>query len=103
MADKDKTHRLDFQEERLVVAGLEKEGLTFEEAMEHIEQLVRVMEAGNATLDEMLESFAKGVKLAHYCQEYLDAAEKHIERIISTTEGTIERRPLHTEGSEQYE
>ena len=103
MADKDITLGIVPQDERVVVAGLESEGLSFEEAMNQIEQLVRVMEAGSATLDEMLEAFARGVKLAHYCQEYLDAAEKHIDRIIATTQGTIERQPLHTERGDQYE
>ena len=57
--------------------------LSFEEALQQVEQLVRTMENTTLPLNETLAAFEKGIRLARFCQEYLDAAEQRIEQIIA--------------------
>lgn len=53
----------------------------FEEAMIELEGIVRALDRGEATLDESLSLFEKGVNLADYCQKLLDNAEEKISMI----------------------
>ena len=62
--------------------------LKFEEAMVRLEEIVRLLEQGEATLDEALALFEEGVKLARFCNDKLDEAEAKIE--IMVKEGSIE-------------
>ncbi len=43
--------------------------LKFEEAMVRLEEIVRLLEQGEATLDEALALFEEGVKLARFCND----------------------------------
>ena len=45
--------------------------LTFEEAMDKLEQIVSEMERGGIPLEQMMSKFEEGAKLAKYCQEKL--------------------------------
>ena len=55
-----------------------KDNKTFEESMHQLEDVVKQLEGGNATLDESLKLFEQGVHLANSCQQQLDAAEKKV-------------------------
>ena len=55
-----------------------KDNKTFEESMHQLEDVVKQLEGGNATLDESLKLFEKGIHLANSCQQQLDAAEKKV-------------------------
>ena len=68
--------------------------LTFEEAMEEIEILVRKMESSNLPLQETLAAFERGIRLTRLCQDYLEKAEQRIEYIITTASGDIQLKPL---------
>ena len=46
----------------------------FEEALQKLEAIVAKMEEGNLPLEEALEAFEEGVKLAKYCTGKLDDA-----------------------------
>jgi len=59
----------------------------FEEALDHLENRVRKLEAGDISLDEALVLFEEGVSLARTCHEHLDAAE---ERVSALTRGATE-------------
>ena len=61
---------------------------SFEEAFEELQQLVQSIESGKLTLDESIERFEKGVKLAAYCRKRLDEAEARIRKL--TEEGGLE-------------
>lgn len=62
--------------------------LKFEAALIRLEEIVRLLEQGECTLDEALVLFEEGVKLARFCNEKLDEAEARIEIMIN--EGEIE-------------
>jgi len=61
---------------------------SFEEAFEELHQLVQGIESGKLTLDESIEKFEKGVKLAAYCRRRLEEAEAKIQKL--TTDNQLE-------------
>lgn len=64
----------------------EKE-LSFEEALNRLEEVVKELEDGGLSLDKSLEVFTEGVKLVKFCNQELSQAEKKIEMVISNKEG----------------
>ena len=50
----------------------------FEKNLKELEVVVKELEGGDVTLDQMLELFEKGVKLTKQCTAALDAAEQKI-------------------------
>lgn len=60
---------------------------TFEGAMERLESIVHQMEAGELSLEELLERYEEGTKLVSLCGEKLSMAEKRIEIITRNAAG----------------
>lgn len=67
------------------------EPLSFEQAIQELEQIVNDMERGSLTLDESIEAFSRGTDLLKVCRKKLDAAQKLVNKIQS------ERTPATTE------
>lgn len=63
------------------------EALSFEEALQELEQTVARLESGNLTLDDSLSLFERGQKLAAHCSLLLDKAQLRIEQL--TEDGEI--------------
>jgi exodeoxyribonuclease VII small subunit len=61
--------------------------LSFEDALRALEQVVRRLEGGDASLDESIELYERGEKLRAHCQARLDAAQARIEKIVLNSEG----------------
>lgn len=55
--------------------------LTFEQALDELDALVRRMEAGDLSLDESIAAYRRGAELARYCQGKLAAAEQEIKKL----------------------
>lgn len=55
--------------------------LTFEQAMEHLQQLVERMESGESGLKESLEDYRRGAALVKHCRALLKEAEEEIGRL----------------------
>ncbi len=51
------------------------ESLSFEEAMQELEQVVNQMESGEQTLQETLSLYQRGQALVQYCLQLLEQAE----------------------------
>jgi exodeoxyribonuclease VII small subunit len=56
--------------------------LKFEEALTQLEQIVQQLESGETQLDESLQLFENGVKLARVCNKKLDEAEAKIQILM---------------------
>lgn len=54
------------------------ENLTFEQALDELDALVRKMEAGALGLDESVAAYRRGAELVKFCQGKLAAAEEQI-------------------------
>ena len=65
-----------------LIAG---EGVTFEQMMQRLEELVLRLERGDLSLDESIHSFEEGIRLVKQCTTVLGEAEKRIQRL--TEEG----------------
>ena len=62
-------------------------GLTFEEALRALEDVVRHLEAGDVPLDASIDLYERGEALRRHCQARLDAAEARIEAIVTGPDG----------------
>ena len=54
----------------------------FEKSLQHLEKIVAQMESGELGLEESLEQFEKGIRLAKNCQDTLANAELRVEQLI---------------------
>lgn len=57
------------------------DSLSFEQAMDELDQLVRRMESGELSLDESIAAYRRGAELARYCQARLTSAEQEIRQL----------------------
>lgn len=62
-------------------AGTDIEGLSFEAALKRLEEIVRRLESGEASLDEAIELYGEGDRLKQQCEARLQAAQAKIEQI----------------------
>ena len=59
----------------------ELKDLTFEQALEQLEETVRAMEEGELSLQQTTALFERGMRLANYCGDLLSKAELKITQI----------------------
>ena len=57
--------------------------LTFEQAMERLEEIVALLESGKCTLDESMKLFEEGTALTAFCTESLKTAEQKIIKLTA--------------------
>jgi exodeoxyribonuclease VII small subunit len=55
--------------------------LSFEAALRRLEEIVRKLETGEASLDESIELYGEGDRLKQQCEARLQAAQARIEKI----------------------
>jgi len=55
--------------------------LSFEAALKRLEEIVRKLESGEASLDESIELYGEGDSLKQQCEARLHAAQARIEKI----------------------
>jgi exodeoxyribonuclease VII small subunit len=55
--------------------------LSFEAALKRLEEIVRRLESGEASLDESIELYGEGDRLRQQCEARLQAAQAKIEKI----------------------
>ena len=77
-----------------------KDTISFEEALEKLEQVVRQLEDGQLGLSESLARYEEGVRHLKHCHEALASAERKIELLTSVDEGgSAETEPFDEEES----
>ena len=62
-------------------------GMSFEEALRALEDVVRRLESGEVALDDSSGLYERGEALRKHCQARLDAAQARIERIVAGPDG----------------
>lgn len=60
--------------------------VSFEAALEQLQQTVKRMESGELSLEQALQFFETGVRLTRVCQERLSAAEQRVEILMKGSE-----------------
>lgn len=61
---------------------MEKENVTFEEALNKLTTAVNKLENGEIQLDEAFKMFEEGIKYAHICEEKLKAVEEKVAKLM---------------------
>ncbi|MTV81087.1 exodeoxyribonuclease VII small subunit [Secundilactobacillus folii] len=76
---------------------------TFEENLNHLEQIVTELEKGNVPLEQALEQFKQGVALSHDLQVKLTGAEKTLAKMMKDDDTTeqFEAPKDDTDGKEE--
>ena len=59
----------------------------FEHSLGRLEKLVEKLEGGNLPLEEALQAFEEGMKLAKICEQRLGEAQKKIQILMKNKEG----------------
>ena len=72
----------------------EQTELTFEAALERLNEIVAQLESESVDLDRSLELFVEGRQLADYCQEQLVEAEEKVKTLLKTSSGFEEQPGL---------
>ncbi|MBQ9731653.1 MAG: exodeoxyribonuclease VII small subunit [Alphaproteobacteria bacterium] len=67
----------------------EIKNLSFEEALNKLENIVRELEGGRIKLDDAVEAYEQAVKLKQFCEAKLNAAKLKIEKIEAVDGGEI--------------
>lgn len=66
----------------------------FEAAILELEGLVQKLEAGELPLDDAMNSFETGMRLAKFCEDRLNDASGRIEKVMKDFSGKSEVLPL---------
>lgn len=67
----------------------ENKDMKFEDAMARLEEIVGLLENGDAPLDKSLDLFEEGVSLVKLCNSKLDAAEQKVKILVDNGNGEI--------------
>lgn len=70
-----------------IASSPELSGLSFEDALRALEDVVRRLEGGEVPLDESITLYERGESLRKACQARLDSAQARIERIVAGPDG----------------
>jgi len=62
---------------------------SFEDALQELEDVANKLESGELGLDDSIKEFEKGIKLARYCQQKLEEAERKIEILQKGADGEV--------------
>ena len=70
--------------------------IKYEEALSRLEGLVNHLENEDIELEDALNKFEEGIKLAKECNHQLNEAEKKINLLTTDLEGNIKAEPFKT-------
>ena len=74
--------------------------LSFEKALAELEKIVERMETGELSLEQALATHKRGLELARFCQQRLEAAQQQVKVLEGEVLKPIERRARSEESSE---
>ena len=72
---------------RMAEGSTDISGLSFEDALRALEDVVRKLESGEVPLDQSIDLYERGEALRKHCQARLDAAQARIEKIVTGASG----------------
>ena len=69
------------------------EDLTYKEASQELERIIRSLESGDMELEESLESYTRGVELLKSLRTRLSEAEQKVSVLLQDVDGTDHLAP----------
>lgn len=70
---------------------------TFESQMERLEEIVRLLEKGDAALEDSMKLFEEGTKLSVSLGKLLDKAEQKVSIMTNDADGAITEKAFEAE------
>ncbi len=67
--------------------------LNFEDALEELENIVRVLEEGSGALDDAIKAYERGAMLKKHCEQKLTEARTRVEKIVMGPDGEATSEP----------
>ncbi|RMG63854.1 MAG: exodeoxyribonuclease VII small subunit [Calditrichaeota bacterium] len=61
--------------------------LTFESALARLEEIARLLESGDSSLEESLQMYEEGMQLIAFCNKKLTEAEAKVQKLVKTADG----------------
>lgn len=77
---------------------MSRKSVTFEEAMERLAEIVKLLEKGDVPLDESMRLFEEGTKLSAKCASLLDGAQLKVEKLMKGADGAPVEQEIQNEG-----
>ncbi len=68
-------------------------GMTFEQALAELEQIVRRLEEGGESLDDAIGAYERGAALKKHCEDKLREAKAKVEKISLGPGGSPQLEP----------
>ena len=76
---------------------MNKEKLSYEEAIEELEEIIKVLESGELSLRDSLDKFKKGIELYNYCNEILEGIEGEVKVLLKDESGDLKEEVFDLE------
>lgn len=67
--------------------------IPFEQALQELETIVRLLEEGKVPLEDAIKAYERGSQLRVHCETLLKSARTKIEEIVQHKDGTISTKP----------
>lgn len=71
--------------------------LSFEQAMQELEVLVRRLEEGRLPLEEAMQAYERGTLLKNHCETKLQAAKLRVDQVVLSGTGETALAPFDAE------
>ena len=75
------------------------ENLNFEQSLERLDVIVKLLESGNAPLEESMKLYEEGIALVRACNSALERTEAKIKLLQGGENGNFTAVPFVTEGA----
>ena len=75
--------------------------MNFESSMARLEEIVHMLERGDAPLADSLKLFEEGTKLVSSCAAMLDQAEQKVVKLVKSADGTPREEAFSMTDEEQ--
>jgi exodeoxyribonuclease VII small subunit len=72
----------------------------FEAALARLEEIVKELETGDLPLEQSLKLFEEGIKLSRLCNKRLEEAERRVEILLKSKNGTVTAQPFEEQEGE---
>jgi exodeoxyribonuclease VII small subunit len=72
----------------------------FEAALARLEEIVKELETGDLPLEQSLKLYEEGIKLSRLCNKRLEDAERRVEILLKSRNGTVKAEPFEEQEGE---
>lgn len=86
------------ESQRTITSPAEGAAEPYDALVARLEKVVGELESGTLSLEQSIEKFAEGIRLAREASSRLDEAERRVEVLVRNEAGEAEAVPFEAEG-----